>query len=133
MADVTPLIGADAKIVHSYTQRGFRISGAEYFGAVVIAGDEVLPLEVKAVTELRLPHLGMLENADVTYLVIGCPKSAMLDAALVAGLKVRGIVAEVMDLGAACRTYNVLRAEGRQIAAALIPEGPPESEKPVVF
>jgi uncharacterized protein len=26
-----------------------------------------------------------------------------------------------MDTGAACRTYNVLAAEGRQVAAALIP------------
>jgi len=27
---------------------------------------------------------------------------------------------EVMDTGAACRTYNVLAAEGRQVAAALL-------------
>ena len=27
---------------------------------------------------------------------------------------------EVMDLGAACRTYNVLAGEGRRVAAALI-------------
>lgn len=31
-----------------------------------------------------------------------------------------GIGIEVMDNGAACRTYNVLSAEGRQVAAALI-------------
>jgi uncharacterized protein len=28
-----------------------------------------------------------------------------------------------MDTGAACRTFNVLRAEGRQVAAALIAVG----------
>ena len=27
---------------------------------------------------------------------------------------------EVMDLGAACRTYNILASEGRRVAAALI-------------
>jgi uncharacterized protein len=31
-----------------------------------------------------------------------------------------GIALEAMDTGAACRTYNVLLAEGRPIAAALI-------------
>jgi uncharacterized protein len=31
------------------------------------------------------------------------------------------VVVEPMDTGAACRTYNVLMAEGRRIAAALIP------------
>ncbi|MBK9956523.1 MAG: Mth938-like domain-containing protein [Rhodocyclaceae bacterium] len=33
-----------------------------------------------------------------------------------------GIGVEVMDTGAACRTYNVLVAEGRDVAAALIVE-----------
>ena len=31
-----------------------------------------------------------------------------------------GIGIEVMDIQAACRTYNILAAEGRQVAAALI-------------
>ena len=37
------------------------------------------------------------------------------------GLREAGIVLEPMDTGAACRTYNVLMAEGRLVAAALIP------------
>ena len=28
---------------------------------------------------------------------------------------------DIMDTGAACRTYNVLLAEGRRVAAALLP------------
>lgn len=129
MADVTPLIGPEARIIQNYTARGFRINGAEYLGAIVIAGDEVMPLDVKAVTELKSPHLAELARFDVNYLIIGAAKSAMLDAALLAALKADGIVAEVMELGAACRTYNVLRTEGRQVAAALIPAGPPEEKK----
>lgn len=129
MADVTPLIGPEAKIIHNYTARGFRINGAEYMGAIIIAGDEVLPLDVKAVPELRPPHLSELERFDVSYLIIGAARSAMLDAGLLSALKARGIVAEVMELGAACRTFNVLRTEGRQVAAALIPAGPPADKK----
>lgn len=129
MADVTPLIGPEAKIIQNYTARGFRINGAEYLGAIMIAGDEVMPLEVKVVTELQSAHLAELERFDVNYLIIGAAKSAMLDAALLTALKARGIVAEVMELGAACRTFNVLRTEGRQFAAALIPAGPPVDKK----
>lgn len=33
-----------------------------------------------------------------------------------------GIGVEVMDTGAACRTYNILTAEGRDICAALVVE-----------
>ena len=38
-----------------------------------------------------------------------------------AALKTRGIGVEAMDTGAACRTYNVLLAEDRLVAAALLP------------
>ncbi|MEY4730823.1 MAG: hypothetical protein RL020_1981, partial [Pseudomonadota bacterium] len=35
-------------------------------------------------------------------------------------LAAAGIGVEAMDTAAACRTYNVLLAEGRKVAAALI-------------
>ncbi|MCB2082339.1 MAG: Mth938-like domain-containing protein, partial [Rickettsiales bacterium] len=35
-------------------------------------------------------------------------------------LRAAGLVVEVMDTGAACRTYNVLLAEERAVMAALI-------------
>ena len=33
----------------------------------------------------------------------------------------RGVVVELMDSRAVCRTYNVLLAEGRRVAAAMLP------------
>lgn len=43
--------------------------------------------------------------------------------ALMRPLIERGIGVEVMDSHAACRTYNILMAEGRDVAAAMIIEG----------
>ncbi|MEO5573854.1 MAG: MTH938/NDUFAF3 family protein, partial [Gammaproteobacteria bacterium] len=40
--------------------------------------------------------------------------------ALTANLLNQGIGVEVMDTGAACRTYNILINEGRNVAAALL-------------
>jgi uncharacterized protein len=45
---------------------------------------------------------------------------AQVDRALRQELRAAGVVVAVMDTGAACRTYNVLLAEGRKVAAALI-------------
>ncbi len=42
------------------------------------------------------------------------------DAAIGRLLNDHGIGLEVMDTGAACRTFNVLAAEGRRVAAALL-------------
>jgi uncharacterized protein len=39
---------------------------------------------------------------------------------LLAPLVEAGIGWEVMDTGAACRTYNILMSEGRNVAAALL-------------
>lgn len=44
--------------------------------------------------------------------------------ALLRSLITRGIGVESMDTAAACRTYNVLAAEGRTVVAALLIEAP---------
>ena len=56
------------------------------------------------------------------FLVLGCGPRAMFVASdLRAVLKARSLALEVLDTGSACRTYNVLLAENRRVAAALIP------------
>ena len=42
------------------------------------------------------------------------------DNALMAAVLSRGIGLEVMDTGAACRTYNILVTEDRPVVAALL-------------
>ena len=55
-------------------------------------------------------------------LLIGCGKNAeLIEPNLLVDVKNAGIAVESMDTGAACRTFNVLTAEDRQVAAALIP------------
>ena len=57
----------------------------------------------------------------VELLILGLgPRFLPVPAALRQALKDQGIALEAMDTGAACRTYNVLLAEDRRVAAALI-------------
>ena len=122
MADVTPRVGAEALIIQSYSPQGFRIRGADYSGAVLIAGGQVRELDVKSPSEIGAAQFALLKGLDVRYLIIGCgPTSSMLQPALLRGFKDMGIVAEGMSTGAACRTYNVLLAEQRPVAALLLP------------
>ena len=64
-----------------------------------------------------------LEEAavEIEILLLGCgEKAGVLPPEHRARLKGAGISAEVMGTGAACRTFNVLQAEGRRVAALLI-------------
>lgn len=51
-------------------------------------------------------------------------------AALLRSLIERRVGIETMDTAAACRTYNVLAAEGRTVVAALLIESPAERSAP---
>ncbi|MFO1050564.1 MAG: Mth938-like domain-containing protein, partial [Geminicoccaceae bacterium] len=54
-------------------------------------------------------------------LVVGCgAKFVILSPALHQSVRAWGPVVEAMATPAACRTYNILLAEGRRVAAALI-------------
>ena len=48
---------------------------------------------------------------------------ALLPSKLQAALRAMGFGIDVMETGAACRTYNVLVGEERRVAAALLPLG----------
>jgi len=122
--DITPLIPEGAQIVESYGGGGFRIAGQRYQGAVAVLPASVLDWPDAAVDEASL---GALVERIVTdfpaleVLIIGTGETARLPGkALRHDLRQRGIGVEAMDTGAACRTFNVLLAEGRRVAAALV-------------
>ena len=54
-------------------------------------------------------------------LLVGCGSTMhRLESTLRHELREMGIGVETMDTGTACRTYNALLAEGRQVAADLV-------------
>ena len=120
--DVTPLVPTGAQIIHGYADGNFRISGSVHQGAVIVFPDQTLqwnaqiPLNeghfaalLERVGELDVVLLGMGNNVED-------PPFELRRA-----LKTRGLAVDFMDTGAACRTFNVLMAEGRRVAAALLP------------
>ncbi|MEW6352908.1 MAG: Mth938-like domain-containing protein [Pseudomonadota bacterium] len=71
--------------------------------------------------ELRADHFAMLADLRPEVVLLGCGNRLRFPhPSLTAPLTALGIAVEAMDTGAACRTYNILIAEGRQVAAALL-------------
>ena len=121
--DVTPLIPQGRQVIESYGDGGFRVTGERYHGSVLVLPDWSAPWPLSAIGELTLESLEPVLAAEppVEVLLIGCGSAmAFIDPDLREAARARGVALEPMDTGAACRTYNVLMAEDRRVAAALI-------------
>ena len=121
--DLTPVGAAGRQIIERYAASGFRVSGVIYHGPVLVFPDLTVAWEVASVPDVTWETLApVIEHGGVEILLLGLGRStSAVPAALRTALRSAGIALEAMDTGAACRTYNVLVAEDRRVAAALIP------------
>ena len=115
------------RLIEAYGDGHFRVAGVRVAGSILIGPHGLRAWPVVSVAS-RSPEELFESFAPVTggdpvpeILLVGCGLAAEpLPPGLRARLKELGISAESMDTGAACRTYNVLLAEDRLAAAALI-------------
>ncbi len=124
MADITPIIPSDRQVIDGYGEGQFCVSGQWRKGAVIVLPDRTLAWDATDFAALTVGHFAPVIAAEprVELLLLGSgPRMQLLPKALRQALREAGLVVEVMDSGAACRTYNVLLAEARRIGAALLP------------
>ncbi len=122
--DVTPLVPRGQKIIQAYKSGTFKISGESYGGAIIVTPEACHNWPCEAAFEhLKIkdfaPVIEKSEEIDVFLFGTG-NHIQFLPKALKTELKQNGVHVEVMDTGAACRTYNVLMAEGRRVMALLM-------------
>jgi uncharacterized protein len=112
-------------LIQGYGEGGFRIAGKRHPGGVLVLPSGVVPWPATAPTDITEDSLrpAIEAAADIDVLLVGCgPAMAPVDRAMIRRIREEhGIAIDAMDTGAACRTYNVLLLDGRQVAAALIP------------
>ena len=123
--DVTPLVKEGSKIIQSYGGGNFRVSGEVYEGAAIVSVSDVSLWDApESVEDLSLKHFEALQSFQGQFDVVLFGTGSKLvfpSAEFRMELKQNGLHAEFMDSGAACRTYNVLMAEGRRVVALLMP------------
>ncbi len=113
----------DRQTMERYGPGGFKIAGTIHTGPVLILPGETLDWQVTSFADLRPEDFQPLATrGGVEILLIGTGlKMLQLPKLLREAIRRLGIVADAMDTGAACRTYSVLLAEERRVAAALLP------------
>lgn len=125
--DVTPLVPEGVQLIQGYGDGAFRIAQVLHHGPVLVMPETTVPWAVAPATALAPlepetlePILGAEIEFDILLLGTG-PTQVFIPPAVRQRIRERGPVAEMMDTGAACRTFNLLLAEGRRVAAALLP------------
>lgn len=120
--DITPRLPAGRQIIQAYGAGGFTVSGIRHTGALLVFADSCRPWAPGL--PLAWEDFGPLaeEAPRLDLLLVGTGAvQAPLDQTSRVRLRGLGLMVETMDTGAACRTFNVLLAEERRVAAALLP------------
>ena len=109
--------------IDAYGNGGFRFADMSHRGSILALPGGIEAWPVTAVDMLTPDSLSpvLCERSDIEILLFGTGtvfQPLPEDAAQV--LEESGLAPDLMNTGAAVRTYNVLLAEGRAVAAALI-------------
>ncbi|MGH8224861.1 MAG: Mth938-like domain-containing protein [Gammaproteobacteria bacterium] len=110
--------------VHHYRPGELGVLNASYSTSVILTPTRIIDdWPPQSVTELEAAHLEMLLALDPrpeTVLIGTGEKQSFPPRDVLAPLINAGMGVEIMDTRAACRTWNILLAEDRRVAAALI-------------
>jgi uncharacterized protein len=111
-----------AYVVRGYTPGVIRIGERDVASSVIVSATTLIePWRPRHAGELAADDLEPAVALAPEVLLIGTgPRQVFPAATILAALHRARIGFEVMDTGAACRTYNLLLAEDRRVAAALI-------------
>jgi uncharacterized protein len=108
-------------IVRGYGPGHLRVGEQTFSTSVIVTPSSIVPWRPTTPAELTPADVEPLVDLAPEVVLIGTGATQQFpDVRVLRGLYERGIGVEVMDTSAACRTYNVLVAEGRSVAAALI-------------
>lgn len=109
--------------IDAYGNGGFRFADMSHRGSLLIVPSGIYAWPVTRFEALTPANFELVfeEAAVIDFVLLGTgPRQRFLSPELCRAFAAAGLGLEVMDTGAACRTYNVLLAEERAVAAALI-------------
>ncbi len=109
--------------IRSYSPGRLRLGDDDLTSPVIINSTQVIITDWAApvIGELRLDDLQPALDEKPELILLGTGDQHVFPPArVVAEILRQGIGFECMNTGAACRTFNVLVSEGRQVVAALI-------------
>ena len=107
--------------ITGYGEGYVMVNGERRSSSVVVMPDRIQEWNAKAFDQLSTEDFTFLKDLNAEIVLLGTgPRQRFPHPRLTAPLAQARVGLEVMDLQAACRTYNILVAEERKVAAALL-------------
>ncbi|TDP83685.1 uncharacterized protein EV672_10463 [Aquabacterium commune] len=109
-------------LIHAYTRTSVSVNGEAHTRSILVPPTgAVIEWPVRALEDLSEAHFEAVIEARPEVLILGTgPTLRFAHPGLLRRLMAVRIGVETMDTAAACRTFNILVAEGRQVMAALL-------------
>lgn len=109
-------------VIRAYERGRVTVNQETYRASLLVTPERVIPdWPPQSFGALAPAHFERVAALEPEIVLLGTGARLHFPPAPLFHLLVRqGIGFEVMDTGAACRTYNVLMAEGRRVVAALL-------------
>lgn len=108
--------------IRGYQPGKIQVNDEIYHRSIIISKDELITdWEPQNISELTAKSLACTTHLKPAILLIGTgEKHALIKPQIYGELINLGIGVEIMDTSAACRTFNALSAENREVVAALL-------------
>jgi len=111
--------------IRSVSEEGICVHNDFFTRPIIISGQRIVPdWNVASVDDINEESLQEIFDLEPEVILIGTGNTQVfLPPAIQVHFFRHNVGFEVMTTDAACRTFNVLIAEGRQVVAALLPLG----------
>jgi uncharacterized protein len=114
--------GMGQNLIRAYAPGRITINEEVYTTSLIVTPHQVVtPWPPVSFADLLAGHFEMITPLQPEVVILGTGAQQQFPApSLIRSLVEARIGIEVMDTGAACRTYNFLMSDGRRVVAALL-------------
>lgn len=114
-------MGDGANQIRGFSPGQIKINDDIYKHNVIVTPHTILPWTIESMAQITVDNLQSLLELKPDVVLFGTGSTVVFPKqALLAPFYKANIGFEVMTTAAACRTYNVIMADGRQVVAALL-------------
>jgi uncharacterized protein len=121
---VTEDFGKGRYLINAYGDGFIMVNQQKYQQSLILTPKQIIENWCDCLPDaLTIDHLASIDQNDLELIILGTGTNLVFPpAVLTQHFLSKRIGFEVMDSGAACRTYNILISERRRVAAAILVE-----------